>query len=220
MAKKKKDKPLYDENGRWVEERGRIRGAIRRSYRLSPQVKETLEEARVELSPTVKKDGKPGKRNRVRYKCAMCNKLFQYKTGKTTNIQVDHIKTVVPLHKSESSMNWDEIVRGIYCNKDNLQALCSTPIKKNNGVRSCHGKKTQEENFLRKKWKEAQEEFKEFNMPELSPEYIKEKEDKWKKEYKIYLEEKEDKRLLKDERRRQKAAKREGNSSPHKGNEK
>jgi len=142
---KKKDKSLYDENGRWVEERGRVKGAVRRSFRLSPQMKEVLQAARVELPPALKKDGTPGKRNQVRYRCAACKELFSQK-----DVQVDHLKTVVPLWKKEKDMTYDEIVRGVFCDKDNLQVLCSTPMKRNDGKSSCHKKKTDEEKYIRK----------------------------------------------------------------------
>ena len=143
---KKKDKPLYDENGRWVEERGRVKGAVRRTFRLSPQMKEILQAARVELPPALKKDGTPGKKNRVRYRCAMCGELFSQK-----NVNVDHISTVVPLWKREKDMTYDEIVRGVFCEKSNLQVLCSTPLVRNEGKSSCHKKKTDEEKYIRKK---------------------------------------------------------------------
>ena len=149
LAKKKVQKKLYDDDGHWIEERGRIKGAIRKSFRLSPQMKEVLQEARVELPPALKKDGTPGKRPRVRYRCAACGELFSQK-----NVQVDHIKTVVPLHKRESEMPFEEwivtIARGIMCGKENLQVLCSTPMSRNDGKPSCHKKKTDEENFIRR----------------------------------------------------------------------
>lgn len=148
MKKPKKTKPLYDENGRWVEERGRIKGAIRRAFRLSPQMKEAMQAARVELPPALKKDGTPGKKPRVRYKCAMCGELWSQK-----NVNVDHVSPVVPLHMQESSMSYDEIVRGIFCNNDNLQVLCSIAMKKNDGKPSCHKKKTDEERYIRSKIK-------------------------------------------------------------------
>jgi len=149
--KKKEDKPLYDQDGRWVEERGRIKGAIRRSFRLSPQMKEVLISARVELPPAVKKDGTPGKRPQVRFRCACCNKLFAKMTSKKSNVQVDHIDPVVPLWISEKSMTYDEIVRGVFCGVENLQVLCSVALKRNNNIPSCHALKTREENWIRKK---------------------------------------------------------------------
>ena len=144
MKKPKKEAPLYDSNGRWVEERGRIKGAIRRSFRLSPQMKEVLKKARVELPPALKKDGEPGKKNQVRYTCAICSGLFSQK-----NVQVDHIEPVVPLWQKESTMSYDNIVRGVFCSLDNLQVICSTPLKRNDGNSSCHRLKTNEENFIR-----------------------------------------------------------------------
>jgi hypothetical protein len=140
----KKDKSPYDENGRWVEERSRVKGAIRRVFRLSPQMKEALHAARVELPPALKKDGKPGVRKQVRYRCAVCGGLFSQK-----HIQVDHINPVVPLWMSEADMSYDDIVRNIICDKSNLQVICSIPAKLNNGKPSCHRLKTNEENFIR-----------------------------------------------------------------------
>lgn len=143
----KKLKKLYNEQGRWVEERGRIKGAIRRTFRLSPQMKEVMQAARVELSPALKKDGTPGKRPRVRYRCNYCEKLWSQK-----NVNVDHIKTVVPLWQEESTMSYDEIVRGVFCDKSNLQVLCSIAMIRNGGKPSCHNIKTNEENYIRRRW--------------------------------------------------------------------
>ena len=136
----------YDEHGNWNQEQNRIKGALRQAFRMSPQMWESLQEARVELPPKLKKDGSPGKAKQVRYRCAICEGLFQRKF-----VQVDHIEPVVPLHKVEANMTKDEIARGIFCKRENLQVVCSTPLKKNNGNSSCHKIKTDEENFIRKK---------------------------------------------------------------------
>jgi len=140
----KKDRSPYDDNGRWVEERARVKGAIRRVFRLSPQMKEVLQAARVELPPALKKDGTPGSRKQVRYRCACCGGLFSQK-----HVQIDHIEPVVPLWMSEADMSYDDIVRGIICDKSNLQVICSIPLKLNGGKPSCHRLKTNEENFIR-----------------------------------------------------------------------
>lgn len=140
----KKDKSPYDANGRWVEERARVKGAIRRVFRLSPQMKEVLQAARVELPPALKKDGTPGARNQVRFRCACCGGLFSQR-----NVEIDHKEPVVPLWKSEAEMSYDEIVLGVICDKSNLQVICSTPLKLNGGRPSCHRLKTNEENFIR-----------------------------------------------------------------------
>lgn len=189
MAKTKKDKPLYDANGNWVEERGRIKGAVRRAFRLSPQMKEVLQAARVELPPALKKDGKPGKRNQVRYRCAHCQELFPQK-----RVQVDHIETVVPLWKREAEMSYDETIRGVFCKKENLQVLCSTPMIKNGGLPSCHQKKTNEEKYIRSKLSVAKWDI-------LTSEGQKKLMAKHKKDFVAYQAEKIEKLRLKNERK-------------------
>ena len=178
----KKPKNEYDENGRWVQERNRIKGAMRRAFRLSPQMKDALNNARVELPPDLKKDGTPGKKNKVRFKCAICGKLFPYKKGKTTLVQVDHIETVVPLWKKEVDMTYDELAIGIFCPCDNLQVLCSTPLRHNDGRPSCHKKKTDEEKYIRKKFNDLEH----LELHQINS-YIQE----WKEEYKEMVENKE-----------------------------
>lgn len=191
-AKKlKKEKPLYDSNGRWVEERGRIKGAIRRTFRLSPQMKEVLQAARVELPPALKKDGDPGKKNQVRYRCACCKNLFPQKF-----VQVDHIEPVVPLWKPEASLTYDEIARGVFCSKANLQVVCSTPIKFNGGNSSCHRLKTNEENFIRDNLQKIP------NLLDYTGEEIDELIEKAKIKYKEHLAIAEEKKRAKIARRR------------------
>jgi len=182
----KKDKPLYDENGKWVDQDSRVLSGIRRAYRLSPQMQEALKAARVELSPLLLKNGKSGKRVRVRFKCAACGELFSSK-----NVQVDHIEPATPLGKTIKEMTWDEVVDGIFCIADNLQVLCSTPIKKNGGLPSCHAKKSAEENWIRKKLATGDYDPLMVNRIEV----LKDK-------YQVYLIEKEEKRLAKEERKR------------------
>ena len=186
MSKKKKDKPLYDENGKWVDQDSRILSGIRRAYRLSPQMQEVLKAARVELPPLPLKNGKPGKRVRVRFRCAVCEGLFSSK-----NVQVDHCDPATPLDKSVIDMTWDEVVDGIFCGVDNLQVLCSTPMKRNNGLPSCHAKKSARENWIRKKLATGE-------YDPLMVNRIEVLED----EYEEYLKEKEEKRLAKEERKR------------------
>lgn len=176
----------YDKDGRWVEERARVKGAIRRVFRLSPQMKEVLQEARVELPPALKKDGTPGKKNQVRYRCAICEKLFPQK-----HVQVDHINPVVPLWLSESDMSYDEIVRGVMCDKKNLQVACSVPLKLNGGVPSCHRLKTNEENFIRDYLSKIDKD------KFYRPHYV----DEAKNAYQAYLKEKEEKQKEKEARK-------------------
>lgn len=189
---KKLDAPLYDSHGRWVEERGRIKGAMRRTFRLSPQMKEVLQRARVELPPALKKDGTPGARNQVRYRCAICGELYSQKF-----VQVDHIVPVVPLHKKESELSYDDMARGIFCPVSNLQVVCSTPKKlTKDGKPSCHSVKTNEENFIRDKIA---------NSNILSPSVSQIEE--FKKEYGVYLQEQDRIRREKLERKLAREAK-------------
>jgi hypothetical protein len=195
MARKKKDKPKYDENGKWVDQDARVLSGIRRAYRLSPQMQETLAAARVELPPEPLKNGKPGKRVRVRFRCAHCDGLFPQKTGKTTNIQVDHIEPATPLGKTIAEMTWDEVVKGIFCGVENLQVLCSIPMKKNDGKPSCHAKKSAEENWVRKEL--AKENLDAYYKGDLERRVKELRED-----YKLYLIDKAEKLAAKEERKR------------------
>jgi len=192
----KKEAPLYDANGRWVEERGRVKGAIRRTFRLSPQMKEVLNRARVELPPKLKKDGEPGKKNQVRYTCAVCQGLFSQ-----ANVQVDHIEPVVPLWMAEADMTYDEIVRGVFCALDNLQVICSTSMKANGGLPSCHKLKTDEENFIRDRLKLVT------NLRDHTGEEIDAMVADIKIKYKVYADERDAKLRAKLERKRQRELK-------------
>jgi hypothetical protein len=129
------------------EERRAIKGALRRAFRQSPRMREVLQRARVELPPALKKDGTPGKKNQVRYACAVCEGLFPQKF-----VQVDHKNPAVPLDVKEEDMSMDDMVSGIFCSQSNLQVLCSTPIKSlpKGSKKSCHALKTAEENFIRR----------------------------------------------------------------------
>ena len=173
MKKKQaKNKPQYNEDGRWVEERGRIKGALRTAFRQAPQLQDVLKAARVELPPLPKKDGSPGKRPRVRYRCAICGELFPLTKGGKTYVQVDHIDPVVPLHKTESKMPLDEwiltMARGIFCSTDNLQAVCAMSMKNNDGKPSCHKKKTDEENWIRRQLSAQDKDYDQYDPLDLS----------------------------------------------------
>ena len=199
---KKKDKPKYDENGKWVDQDSRILSGIRRAYRLSPQMQETLKAARVELPPKIKKNGQPGKRNQVRYRCIECDGLFS-----TKNVQVDHIDPATPLGTTIEEMSWDDVVEGIFCDVENLQVLCSTPKIRNGGLPSCHAKKSAEENWIRRKlaaWKEGGSVNGVIYIQEGKVEI---KISKLKEEYKDYLIEKAEKEEAKAERKRIREAK-------------
>lgn len=180
-TKKKTNNSAFDSNGQWVEEKTRIKGAVRRMFRLSPQFREVMQKARVELPPLKKKDGGDGKRPQVRYRCACCGELFPQKY-----VQVDHINPVIQPHRDLNEMSYDEIVRAIFCDIYNLQVICSTPIKDlPKGMRSCHSKKTNEENFVRKCWIEFKKTkkgpFSEAEIREKNSEFIEKFKQKAKK---------------------------------------
>jgi hypothetical protein len=186
---KKKKIDIFDEHGNWVEERNRWIGALRRSFRVHPFMKDVLTNARVELPPKILKNGTQGKKNQIRYKCAICNKLFSQK-----HTQVDHRDPVVPLFLKSAEMLLDTIARRIYCKKENLQVLCSTPLKLlPKGTRSCHAIKTDEENFLREKWDKKLDSEGIYDI--IDKELLhkiqgKELENIWKNEYQEHLSEK------------------------------
>jgi len=191
MAKVNK---LYDENGNWVEERGRIKGAIRKAFRLHPAMQEVLKQARVELPPKTLKDGSEGKKNQVRFRCAMCGELFSSK-----HVQVDHQSPVVPLDRAENDIPFEEwvalIARGVFCKKDNLQVLCSTPKKLlPKGESSCHSQKSSCENFIRAEFK---------NNPIIGATYEAQVE-LFTKRYQEYLEHKEQERIRKELKKKNK----------------
>ena len=168
-----------------------IKGGIRRVFRQSIEMRVVLQSSRVELSPKTLKDGSIGKKNQVRYKCAICGGLFSQK-----DVAVDHIDPVIPLHKSEEELTIDEMAYRIWCDISNLQVICNTTLKRSQGVPSCHKIKTDEENFIRKKLKEEKWDGQLSRMLEL------------KQEYKLYLEEKEKERLEKERRKAEREAKR------------
>lgn len=169
------------------EERRAIKGAIRRAFRQSHRMRMVLMAARVELPPALKKDGTPGARNRVRFRCAVCGELFPGKW-----VAVDHIIPVVPLDKNEKDLTPNDLVDRIYCDINNLQVICTTPVKfLPKGQKSCHAKKSAEENFVRK------------NMTQFGGTI-----EKWKEQYRQYLLEKERQKLKKESKKRVKASNR------------
>jgi hypothetical protein len=176
-----------------------IKGGIRRVFRQSIEMRVVLQSSRIELPPKTLKDGSVGKKNQVRYKCAVCGNLFSQK-----DVAVDHIEPVIPLHRSEEDLTIDEMAYRIWCDTNNLQVVCNTTLKKNNGIPSCHKIKTDEENFIRKRLKEVYPGMAE--DPSIWPYEALIKESK--QEYKIYLEEKEKERLEKEKRKAEREAKR------------
>lgn len=62
------------------------------------------------------------------YKCNACNNDFPAK-----EVQVDHINPIID--PVTGFTTWDEVVNNMFCERENLQVLCTT----------CHKAKTKEE---------------------------------------------------------------------------
>jgi len=105
----------------------RIRGALRQIFRMSPQRKAVLMDARVEFVE-YNKDGSQAKRNAVWYECAECDELF-----KPTDIEVDHVQGLPPSPGSKyaaPTQTWDELIQKLFYSE--MQCLC----------KGCHRTKT------------------------------------------------------------------------------
>lgn len=87
----------------------------RASYRW-PCRYQAFNNARVELPPLPTKDGKPGKKKRIMFRCAECKKLFTRK-----QVRLDHIVPVVGL---EGFRDWNEYVPRLFCPTENFQVIC------------------------------------------------------------------------------------------------
>lgn len=112
-----------------------IKGALRRVFSRSELRRQALSLARVNHSDP--------KRPRVKtwYRCPLCHGYFAQ-----AEMNVDHVIPVVPLDKSLEEMSADDIVNRIWCDKENLMAIC----------KPCHTRKSSvetKERRLRKKKK-------------------------------------------------------------------
>ena len=112
-------------NGKWTEARYRtfITSVLRAGSRKWPPKYECLNDAK-----TSKKINTKTKRMAQHYLCASC--LQEYPQS---SVQVDHITPVIDVAAGFTS--WDDFIRRLYCEKDNLQVLCV----------SCHSEKTLKE---------------------------------------------------------------------------
>lgn len=97
-----------------------ITSTLRGGFRKFPPKYETLKEASVG-----KKINPKTKRLAEHFTCKSCNQVFPGK-----EVQVDHLAPVVCPKKG--FVSWDEYIARLFCDKDNLQVLCS----------ECHDKKT------------------------------------------------------------------------------
>lgn len=114
-----KEKPYN--SGTWTQGRYNsfITSALRSAWRRWPPKWETLAEAFVGVQ-----ENKSTKRQAKHFLCALCLDEFP-----STQIQVDHVNPI------GSTSTWDEFIARLFCEKDNLQAVCLT----------CHKAKTLKE---------------------------------------------------------------------------
>ena len=115
----------------WTEGRrkGFITSVLRAGSRRWPPKYQTLAEAYVgqRINPKTNREGK-------HYLCATCCGEFPSK-----DVQVDHIEPII--NPKTGFTTWDSFIANLFCDKDNLQVLCS----------SCHKIKSKEERHGSKK---------------------------------------------------------------------
>lgn len=118
-------------SGRWTEAKYHsfIKSAIRGMSSRWPVKYDALKAAQ----SGVKINDKTG-RMAMHYKCAECGNLFPAK-----DVQVDHIKPIVPLTMVET-LDWNIIIENALCEIDGLQVMC----------KPCHKQKSLEENAERR----------------------------------------------------------------------
>lgn len=130
----KSRKPLTDKELHYF-----IINTLRRaSYRWPCRI-EAFYQARVELPPLPKKDGSPGLKKRIMYKCAECKQLFTRK-----KVCADHI---VPVVGPEGFTTWSNYVPRMFCPTSNFQILCKDV---------CHKVKSNLEQTSRRNFKKNQ----------------------------------------------------------------
>lgn len=100
-------------------ERNMVKSAIRRAFSRSDLRKQALEAATVVHTDPC--------RPRVT-KWAICVECNQ--TVPRYLMEVDHKIPVIPLHLTIEDMSWDDIVNRVWCDLDNLQAICKDPCHK------------------------------------------------------------------------------------------
>ena len=202
MTKKTKKKIVKTIPTPEIVKKRMVKNAVRRVYRQSSEMQECLKRARVELPPKILKNGSVGAKNQIRFKCAECGELFQSK-----NVQVDHLKPVILLHESEEEVDYNSIVERIWCDLDNLQVLCSTKLKDlPKGARSCHGRKSLEENYIRDRFAEYKLD-NSVNGNNIPNGEVSQMTRIYEGMYKIYVEEKKIEIEAKEERKRLKLLK-------------
>lgn len=105
-----------------------ITSCLRGGFRRYPPKYEVLKEAFVD-----KRVNEKSKRISAHYLCNECKQIFP-----TKEVQVDHVLPIVD--PEEGFLSWDKFIANLFCEKSNLQVLCTF----------CHTKKTKKENTKRK----------------------------------------------------------------------
>lgn len=107
-------------SGQWTEARFNsfIKSALRAASRRWPPKYEILSEA-CTGSKTNVKTGRLAKH----YRCAMCQGHFPAK-----DVQVDHILPIID--PVVGFVDWDDVIDRMFCEKNNLQVLCTDPCHK------------------------------------------------------------------------------------------
>jgi len=123
-------------SGQWTEARYKsfVKSLLRQGTRKWGPIQEVTKAARVA---------------RGEYLCAGCKEVVTKTTldpetrKRVNNVHVDHIEPVVPVTGWES---WDSCIENMFCEKDNLQVLCS----------KCHKEVTAAENAQRKYYRDLE----------------------------------------------------------------
>jgi 5-methylcytosine-specific restriction endonuclease McrA len=108
-------------SGNWTEARFNsfVRSALRGAFRRWQPKYDVLKDAFTRV-----KQNKASGRQAKHYRCAVCKKEWPLK-----QMSVDHKKPI------GTFISWDHFIEALYCEKENLQALCKT----------CHKTKTKKE---------------------------------------------------------------------------
>lgn len=119
--------------GSWTEARFHsfVKSVLRAGSRKWPPKYQCINDAYV----GTKINPKSGRRCKF-YKCACCNEEFPL-----AMIEVDHINPIVPI---TGFTTWDEVINNLFCEKEDLQAVC----------KDCHKIKTKAETQERKQFKD------------------------------------------------------------------
>lgn len=117
-----------------AKERGLVKGAIRRVFSRSDLRRAVLAAAKVEHADA--------SRPRVKtwYQCRICS---AHCAG--YEMQVDHISPIVPTDSSLEQMSWDTVIDRMWCDKNNLKAICISCHKAKSKVESQERRKNKKE---------------------------------------------------------------------------